>query len=77
MSRSYRKPVAKLKNNTFFKKYYNRKVRLIRKKQDMASGNSYKKYNCSYDICDFNTGVLPEEYIQKWYPNNRHKIERK
>ena len=24
MSRSYRKPVAKLKNNTFFKKYYNR-----------------------------------------------------
>lgn len=77
MSRSYRKPVAKLKNNTFFKKYYNRKVRLIRKKQDMASGNSYKKYNCCYDICDFNTGVLPEEYIQKWYPNNRHKIERK
>ena len=77
MSRSYRKPVAKLKNNTFFKKYYNRKVRLIRKSQDMASGNSYKKYNCCYDICDFNTGVLPEEYIQKWYPNNRHKIERK
>ena len=77
MSRSYRKPVAKLKNNTFFKKYYNRKVRLIRKKQDISSGNSYKKYNCCYDICDFNTGILDEKTIQKWYPNNRHKIERK
>lgn len=78
MSRSYRKPVCKLKNNSFFKSYYNRKLRRLRKtNQSIASGNSYKKYNCSYDICDFNTGVLPEEYIQKWYPNNRHKIERK
>ena len=78
MSRSYRKPVAKLKNNTFFKKYYNRKVRLIRKNnQDMASGNSYKKYNCSYDICDFNTGLLDKTTIQKWYGDKDYQIKRK
>ena len=78
MSRSYRKPVCKLKNNTFFKKYYNRKIRLIRKdKQDMAGGNYYKKYNCCYDICDFNTGVLDKETIQKWYGDADYKIKRK
>ena len=78
MSRSYRKPVCKLKNNSFFKSYYNRKLRRLRKtNQSIASGNSYKKYNCCYDICDFNTGVLDEKTIQKWYGDKDYQIKMK
>lgn len=55
MSRSKKKPVIKLKNNSFFKKHFNRK---LRRKNISLHGADYKKYNCTWDICDFNTGIL-------------------
>ena len=75
MSRSYRKPVCKLNNDTEFKKIYNRKIR--RKNIILHDGNYYKKLNCCYDICDFNTGVLDPKTIQNWYKDREYKIRRK
>lgn len=75
MSRSYRKPVAKLQNDTEFKKIYNRKIR--RKNITLHTKSDYKKLNCKWDICDFNTGELPEKTIQDWYGGREYKIRRK
>ena len=75
MSRSYRKPVAKLQNDTKFKKIYNRKIR--RKHITLHTKSDYKKLNCKWDICDFNTGELPEKTIRDWYGGREYKIRRK
>lgn len=75
MSRSYRKPVCKLDNDTKLKKIYNRKIR--RKQIEVYSKNYYKKLNCPYDICDFNTGILDKKTIKDWYGDKEYKIRRK
>lgn len=59
MSRSYRKnPICKQKNYSFNKKLANRRVRYS---EDVPNGKAYKKYYCSYDICDW-----------KWVPEAKH-----
>lgn len=75
MSRSCKKPVCKLNNNVYFKKYFNRKIR--RKKIFLHSNNYHKKLNCRYYICDFNTGELNKTTIEKLFGENEYKIRRK
>ena len=75
MSRSYRKPVCKLDNITYFKKAFNRRLR--RQQIPIGSGNNYKKHNLSYDICDFNTGILSDEYIKHIYGEKAYQVKRK
>ena len=50
MSRSYKKPYRKDKNDTFAKKQASKKVR----KSDISDGSLYKKVYQSWDICDHN-----------------------
>ena len=41
------------KRKQFFKNYANR---VVRKSKDVPNGKAYKRFFCSYDICDY-----------KWY----------
>lgn len=75
MSRSYRKPVCKLDNDTEFKKIFNRKIR--RKQITLHSKGDFKKINCTWDICDFNAGEVKEDFIEEWYKDKEYKIRRK
>lgn len=62
MSRSSKTPIIKQKNSKSAKRQSNRK---IRRSDINYSGNYYKKVCCCYDICDFNTGVLSKNDLDK------------
>ena len=55
MSRSRKQPYITQgygsKNRRIMKSYFNRKLR--RKKYLKLQGKIHKKYNCSWDICDY------------------------
>lgn len=55
MSRSFKKPYITdySKSRAFFKRYANKKIRNLSVDDDIADGNSYRRYFCSYDICDW------------------------
>lgn len=62
MSKSFKTPIIKQKNSKSAKKQSNRKIR----RSDVSyNGNSYKKIYCCYDICDFNTGVLSKNDLDR------------
>lgn len=62
MSRSIKTPIIKQKNSKSAKRQSNRKIR----RSDISyTGNSYKKVCCCYDICDFNTGVLTKNDLDR------------
>lgn len=50
MSRSYKFPMFKLKNDRFYKRLANR---IVRKCPVLVSGRSYKKIFNSWGICDY------------------------
>ena len=63
MSRSYKRtPRCGDKKDKFFKRYYNKKLRKL--PFECALGNStFKKYNCQWDICDYETvGISFKDY---------------
>lgn len=62
VSRSKKIPIVKQPNFGFAKKTSNKRVR---KFPNLSSGNSYKKIYCSWAICDFNTGPLSKEDLEK------------
>lgn len=62
MSRSRKKPVIKLKNSKFYKKWFNKK---IRRNKISYKGMDYKKVNSTWDICDLNMGELSKEELEK------------
>lgn len=74
MNRSYRKPIYKLENDGYFKKLYNKKLRL---KKDLYNNMFFKKCFCSWDICDLRTRPLTKEEIEDWYKDKTYKILRK
>lgn len=57
MSRSYKKPVIKLKNNKFYKKQFNKN---LRRSKEAYQGMNFKKVNNTWDICDYNGGELTQ-----------------
>lgn len=72
MSRSHKKPVIKHRNNKFYKKQFNRNIRRSETTYQ-GKGMSYKKANCTWNICDFNTGELSKEKLEK-YGKEKYKI---
>lgn len=53
MSRSYKKNVGWVDRNPFMKNYANRRLRRKSAEEEIPNGRAYKKYQCSWDICDF------------------------
>ena len=60
MSRSYKKHLGFVDRDPWSKNYANRRLRRLKPSifdtdqvEPVVSGSSYKKYSCSYDICDF------------------------
>ena len=53
MSRSYKRYPGYSDSNPFMKNYANRRIRRLPVDVDIADGCSYRKLNCSYDICDW------------------------
>jgi hypothetical protein len=68
MSRSRRVPwitdgYKGSKRKQFFKNYANK---VVRKSRDIPNGKAYKKFFCSYDICDYKWYVdLNDEFYKK------------
>lgn len=70
MSRSYKYPVFKDNDGAgkkkIWKKMYNRNIR--RNIRDIPSGAAYKKYNLTWNICDYRfpiTKNTPEDLANK------------
>lgn len=73
MSRSHKKAVVKLRNSKFYKQHFNKS---LRRSKRTYQGMSYKKVNCTWDICDFNTGELTKDEIEK-YGDEKYKLTMK
>lgn len=73
MSRSYRHtPRSGQRKNKFQKRLANRRLRRLPLDDPPLQNKSYKKYTCSYDICDYETvGMSFERYwdsiVKSWY----------
>ena len=63
MSRSYKRtPRSGDTKDKFFKRYYNKRLRKLPFECVLDNG-TYKKYNCQWDICDYETvGISFEDY---------------
>ena len=73
MSRSFKKVVVyKLKNDSFFKKLYNKK---IRKAEVSGKGNLYRKLGETWDICDFRTNPVSKKELLKQENSYRYVIK--
>ena len=67
MSRSYKRtPRAGQQKDKFFKNYANRRLRRLPTDEHPYNNCSYKKYNCSWNICDYEeVGTSFEEYWER------------
>ena len=74
MSRSYKRtPRNGEQKDKFFKRYYNKKLRKLPFECALDNG-TYKKYNCQWDICDYETVGISFEYY--WYHLKRRFHDR-
>lgn len=65
MSRSYKKvAIFKIPNDSEFKSIFNRKLR--RTKEYIGNGGRYKKFNSSYDICDFKCPYFNKQDLDRY-----------
>lgn len=73
MSHSYKRtPRAGDTKDKFYKRYANRRLRRLPIEEPTLNNCSYKKYNCSWLICDYDTvGISFEEYwlglLKSWH----------
>lgn len=78
MSRSYKKTPGWCDRNPWQKNYANRRLRRVSVDHEIPSGGSYRKYSCSWDICDYkyllytNTKVL--DHLEVAYWNKRYEL---
>lgn len=63
MSRSYKKTPLFCDRNPRMKKYANRRFR--RYNGEVQNGKWYKKYTCSYNICDYKFGCWSKKEVLK------------
>ena len=61
MSKSYKFPMFKLKNDTFLKRLSNK---IVRKYPILSNGKSYKKVFNSWEICDYRS--YPSTRRTRW-----------
>lgn len=76
MSRSYKKyPLIKCETSCKFgKRQANKCIRNLPINEDIPNGRAYKKYYCSWNICDYKCVEFKEWVIQKWYANQKDKL---
>lgn len=54
MARSYKKhPYCGDRKDRFYKNYANRRLRRLPIEEEISSGKNYKRYTCSWKICDY------------------------
>lgn len=54
MARSYKKhPYCGDRKSRFYKNYANRRLRRLPIEEEIPSGKNYKRYTCSWEICDY------------------------
>ena len=79
MSRSYKKtPCASDNNDKFFKRKFNKKLRQkLKNPEEEIHHNQFKKYNNSWDICEWKYPYSWEEYwkftIECWARFDRER----
>lgn len=76
MSRSYKKfIVSKDTNNKFSKRMANRTVR---RNNDVPDGGKFKRYYCSWNICDHRSKEIfysAEQFRRKWFDKSYTEFE--
>lgn len=75
MTNSYKKhPRSGDEKDKFFKNYYNRRLR--RNRYELFQGNSFKKFNSHYCICDYEYFMTFEEWwdmkVTQWHNWHSH-----
>ena len=68
VSRSYKEPWATdyHRSKSYYKRLANRKIRKIPIDEDISNGRSFRKYYCSYDICDYKFRYNPHPVVYSW-----------
>lgn len=75
MSRSRKsKLVEKFNTYKFYKKKANRKIRQIPIDEEIPGGKQYKKFYCSYDICDGHWFVAQDFHSMRRYLTSRYSF---
>lgn len=76
MSRSYKKfTVSKDQNSKFGKRMASR---AIRREKSVQSGGDFRKYYCSWNICDYRSPerfYTAEEFRRKWYDKTYRDLD--
>lgn len=76
MSRSYKKfTICKDKNSKFSKRAA---VKVVRRKNDIPNGAKFKRYYCSWDICDYRSKerfYTSKEFRRNWYDKTNKDFE--
>jgi hypothetical protein len=70
MSRSYKRVPCRKDYSCGMKRHANRYLR--RNCLDVPSGGAYKKFFCSYDICDYRILESFHSYRKKWMNHNQN-----
>lgn len=65
MSRSWKKVYGHVDRNPFMKNQANRRIRQLSIDVAVSDGSDYKKFFCSYDICDFKSIDYTEAQFRK------------
>lgn len=80
MSKTYKTYVIKENNNVYTKKKFNKRLRRTNNKSIsflgdiIPNGSAYKKFNCSWDICDYK---YYEDYTLRTKSNESFKYKKK
>lgn len=78
MSRSYKKsPINKDRNNKAGKRFASRAVR---RASDVPNGNKFKKFYCSWDICDWRFhghSYTAEQFRKAWFDLDNQEFDRR
>lgn len=76
MSRSYKRfIVCKDQNSKFGKRSA---VKAVRRKKDVPNGSKFKRYYCSWNICDYRSKerfYTAEEFRRNWYDKTNKDFE--
>lgn len=76
MSRSYkRSPICKDRN---YKKGKRLASRVVRRAFDVPNGNRFKKFYCTWDICDWRSRGLSytvEQFRRAWFDTDNNDLD--
>lgn len=76
MSRSYKKFIVSKDQNSKFGK--RSAVKAVRRKKDVPNGSKFKRYYCSWNICDYRSKerfYTAEEFRRNWFDKTNRDFE--